>query len=643
MWLKKSTQTVLSTVHPATQQGMGAIPYAGGTAFRVWAPHAERVFVVGTFNNWSSEAHPLAHEDHGYWSCDIPFVQVGEHYRYRIVTGQQEIYRIDPYAREVTHSAGNAVVYNPKLDAFSPITLSRDFLIANWNELVIYELHIGTFNRHQADRSGTFDSAIERLPFLRDLGINAIEIMPPMAFPGGLSWGYNPAHPFAIDSDYGGPQSFKRFIQAAHDQNIAVLLDVVYNHFGPSDLDLWQFDGWHEHNMGGIYFYQDARAHTPWGHTRLDYGRVEVRQYLRDNALMWLEEYHIDGLRFDATAYIRAIHGYDNAEDSLPEGWSLMQWIINEIHAHQPWKITIAEDLQNNAAVTEQTDRGGAGFDTQWDTNFVHPIRSALTAIRDEDRDMASVANAVSYRYNNNAFRRVIYTESHDEVANGHERVPEEIAPHDADNWFAQKRSTLGAALVLTSPGIPMLFQGQEFLTDEWFDDRRPLDWSRTKQYAGLVELYRDLIALRRNITTSKFSRITRLRNMLLNRQNLQSTYRIATGSTRGLTGQHLEILHINQSMNMLAFHRWYSGGPDDSVLVIANFSSKEHLAYILDLPQAGTWKLRFNSDSKRYSPNFTDIGQPEITGTPSRHHVGKVEGTLDIGPYSVLIYSLIN
>ncbi len=128
-----------------------------------------------------------------------------------------------------------------------------------------------------------------------------------MEFAGDRSWGYNPAHPFAIESTYGGPAGFQRFVKAAHQKGIAVLVDVVYNHFGPSDLSLWQFDGWSENGMGGIYFYQDWRANTPWGDTRPDYGRREVRQYIRDNALMWLEDYRCDGLRFDATAYIRNV------------------------------------------------------------------------------------------------------------------------------------------------------------------------------------------------------------------------------------------------------------------------------------------------------------------------------------------------
>ena len=128
--------------------------------------------------------------------------------------------------------------------------------------------------------AGEFDAVSARLGHLRKLGVNAIQIMPVAQFAGGQSWGYNPSHIFAVDSDYGGPLAFKRFVRRAHQNGIAVILDVVYNHLGPSDLDLWQFDGWSENGLGGIYFYNDERAQTPWGATRPDYGRGEVRQYL---------------------------------------------------------------------------------------------------------------------------------------------------------------------------------------------------------------------------------------------------------------------------------------------------------------------------------------------------------------------------
>jgi 1,4-alpha-glucan branching enzyme len=163
--------------------------------------------------------------------------------------------------------------------------------------------------------------------------------MPIAEFPGGYSWGYNPAHPFAVESEYGGPVGLKELVKAAHAKGIAILLDVVYNHFGPTDMDIWQFDGWSENGLGGIYFYNDWRAKTPWGETRPDYGRSEVRQYIFDNALMWLEKYRIDGLRMDMIPYIRNVNADGNPANGLQEGYSLMQWINSEIKNRFPFII----------------------------------------------------------------------------------------------------------------------------------------------------------------------------------------------------------------------------------------------------------------------------------------------------------------
>ncbi len=268
-----------------------------------------------------------------------------------------------------------------------------------------------------------------------------------------------------MEQSYGGPEGFRVFVKEAHARGLGVILDVVYNHFGPDDLHLWRFDGWSEHDGGGIYFYNDHRASTPWGRTRPDYGRPEVRAFIRDNALMWLEEHHVDGLRFDMTLYMRTVDG--EGSESLPDGWSLAQWVNDEVQRVRPGALTIAEDLQHNDWLTRPTAEGGAGFGAQWDARFVHPVRQAVIAADDDHRSMHAVAGALKPAAGD-AFRRVIYSESHDEVANGKARVPHEIAGGAVADWFAQKRSTLAAALVFTAPGIPMIFQGQEFLQGGW-------------------------------------------------------------------------------------------------------------------------------------------------------------------------------
>jgi 1,4-alpha-glucan branching enzyme len=229
-------------------QGLCAVPHRDGVAFRVWAPHADAVHVTGTFNDWSLDATPMAREDGGTWYAEAENGAPGDEYRILVRHGGQLLSRIDPYARAVTKSVGNGIV-TERLPA------PAAFDAPDWNRLVIYEMHIGTFARSDEGEPGTFEDAVGRLRHLRRLGVNAVQIMPAAEFAGDLSWGYNPAHIFAVESSYGGPEGLRRFVEAAHAAGMAVILDVVYNHFGPSDLDLWQFDGWSENDKGGIYFY----------------------------------------------------------------------------------------------------------------------------------------------------------------------------------------------------------------------------------------------------------------------------------------------------------------------------------------------------------------------------------------------------
>lgn len=596
------------TVEPASQPGMGAIPAPLGTTFRVWAPNAREVAVMGSFSDWQPLA--LHHEADGYWAADVVGALVGHEYKFVVTTPEgHTLPRNDPYAREVTASDGNSVIHDPAFD-----WEGDEFRMPAWNELVIYELHVGTFNPKSADEPGTFYDVIERLPYLQALGINAIEVMPPTEFPGGRSWGYNPAHPFALETSYGGPRAFKELVRQAHRHGIAIILDVVYNHFGPDHLDLWQFDGWQENDGGGIYFYNDWRAQTPWGDTRPDYGRPEVRQYIRDNAVMWLDEYRVDGLRTDALAYVRNVHGSDDPGADLPEGWALMQWLNEEVRTRSPWKITVAEDLKGNAAITQPVADGGEGFSTQWDVGFAYAIRHVITAPLDEHRSMQELADALQHRYNDDAFQRVIFTESHDEVANGVPRLPGQINPGDPTTVLARKRAALGIGILLTAPGIPMLFQGQELLEDGSWSDTNPLNWGRLRQFGGLAHLFRDLIHLRRNLH----------------------------GTTRGLTGQHLRLLHLHEDTNVLAWLRWTDAdtAPGDVTLVVANLSANAYDDYRFGLPVDGTWHVRFNADWQGYDAEFGDFESTSFEAQPEPADDLPFSGSLGIGAYSLVILS---
>jgi 1,4-alpha-glucan branching enzyme len=601
----------------STRPFMGAIPFDAGVTFRVWAPFAASVAVAGTFNGWSTASHPLFLEVDGYWSVDVAGAAIGDQYKF-VISNQANpaplLWKNDPYARALTQSNGDSVV------AESDFTWDpAGYTTPSWNEAVIYEVHVGTF-RFDPDSEkvlgyvrGTFNSLISKLDYLRDLGINAIEIMASGEFPFDRSWGYNQSYMFAVEHLYGGPNGFRNLVNEAHQRGIAVIFDVVYNHIGPNDCDLWQFDGWSQNGGGGIYFYNDWRRTTPWGDNRPDYGRGEVQQYLRDNAARWLEQRYCDGLRWDATGWIRNVYGNNNdpAHD-IPEGWGLLRRINDEIRASQPWKISIAEDMQQNEWLTKDTGSGGAGFTSQWCAGFVHPVRSAIIGGDDGSRDMFALKAAIELRYNNDAFQRVIYTENHDEDANGHQRVPEEIWPGNADSYYSRKRSTLGAAVVFTAPGIPLIFQGQEFLQYGWFDDSKELDWGLVERQAGILNLYRDLIHLRRNWFNN----------------------------TRGLRGQNLNVHHVNNIDKVIAFHRWDQGGGGDDVVVVLNFANRAYESYTIGMPRDGLWRVRFNSDWNGYSSDFDNQFSYDTVATAGAQDNMPYHANIGLGRYTAVILS---
>jgi 1,4-alpha-glucan branching enzyme len=603
---------------PSSRAGMGAVPYGGGTTFRVWAPNALGAAVTGDFTSWSAGGTPLAGEagGTGMWSADVPGARPGQAYQILITAAGGTLTRVDPYARQVVNENGQAtkaVIYDEAAFDWGRAAYTSP----GWTDLVIYELHVGSFSKLPGQQAGTLADAAARLPYLSELGVSAIELLPVASFEGAVSWGYDPGVPFSVERPYGGPDGLKAFVRAAHELGIAVILDVVYNHFGPDDSILWQFDGSGPSWAGGIYFYGtrypgDPRPQTPWG-SRPDYGRPEVRRYLVDNAVAWLQDYRLDGLRLDATAFIRNIEGDGDPSADIPEGRELLQQINDAVDGSQPWKIVIAEDMQNDDWITRPAPAQGAGFGAQWDPGFVQQVRTVLEETQDAGRDMGVIQAVLERSYAASAFARVVFTESHDADGNGRTRVPAEIDPAQPGSYWAKKRSTLGGALVLTAPGIPMLFQGQEFLEQRPFvQDPAELDWADATTYAGILQLYRDLIRLRRDWFAT----------------------------TGGLRGENCNVFHVNNGAKVVGFHRYGPGGPGDDVVVVLNFANAGYTAYRLGLPRAGTWRVRFNSDWTGYDPAFGNWASYDTSAAGPPQDGLPYSGTVGLGPYTAVLLS---
>jgi 1,4-alpha-glucan branching enzyme len=593
-----------------TQPGMGSIPYAGGVTFRVWAPNAASVFVEGDFNNWSQTASPLAAEGDGIWSNDVAGAAVGQTYRYVMSSpGFPTDNRRDPYSRVVTqadYNLGNSIIYDTSAYQWK----RAPFTAPPLKSLMIYEMEIGTFVWVAGGTSGTFQSAISRLPQIVSLGFNAVEVLPVNENPPNNSIGYGPSDQMAVENEtYGGPDNFKAFVDACHSAGLAVILDIVHNHWGPWDLQTNQFDGWYTTEYpGGIYFYDEANWNSPFG-PRPNYSSANVAQYIYDSLSMWIDEYRIDGFRWDSVSNIYNTNSGTGAY--LPDGWTLLQNANAQTVTANSAFINIAEDLTGNATVTAAPAQGGAGFASQWNGNFVSPMRAQLTETSDSAVNMQAVASSIGQAFNGVFTQNLNYTESHNEVSDGGQRLTTLIDPSDPTGWLALKKSTLGAAILFTSPGVPMIYQGQEFVENEPLAVNMPLQWKLATQFASIRKLWGTLAAVRAN----------------------------KSGHTPNLAGDGLNIYQVDNTNKLIAYERFDSQAPG-TVVVIANFTGATESNIKVGFPASGTWTTRFNSDSTAYSSTFSGDGSVAVKATGGAYSGMPYSGRVTIGPYSVLILS---
>jgi 1,4-alpha-glucan branching enzyme len=597
----------------------------GTTTFRLWAPFVDSVGVringgaVVPMTKEPGHADP----DDTTWTGKVSGLKAGDHYRYAIVAGGVQHEFNDPRAQQLTGfdlPDGYGLPGNddkPQSVIIDPTFTMPAFTEPTFNAMVIYELHVGTFNQ-------TFKGVAKKLGYLQDLGVNAIEVLPIVEnvlatsrSPNDYDWGYDPAHLFAIKRKYGSPREFKEFVKQCHQRNIAVIVDVVYNHLATQNL-LLRFGGFSPSQIpAGIYFYGGDRLKMDFG-LRPDFGRPQVRQYLNDNALLLLRDYGVDGLRFDDTIAIRSYGDHV----PIPDGAGLLRDINTSYRTtdpKQPGKISIAEDLQGSGDVTSQSLPVGLEFNSQWDDGMVGTLRNQVTKVNDSDRDLGAIKGTLETRFGNDVFSRVIYTEDHDQVGHPEKnqiRLPALIDGNDHESIFARKRSTLAAAIMLTSPGIPMIFQGQEMLETRpfTFDTPANVDFTRATgaKYKGIVQLYHDLIALRRNLA----------------------------GKTVGLTGQHLNVFHEDDGNKILAYHRWENGGAGDDVVVVANFSNSPQKDLNIGFPRSGMWHVLFNSGAAVYDAEYTNGDSFDTMANPGDKDGMNFNANVSVGAYSLVIFS---
>jgi 1,4-alpha-glucan branching enzyme len=567
-----------------------------GVTFRVWAPNALAVSVTGEFNGWNTSANALAKEAgtpwNGIWSATVATARPGHAYKYSITpsTGAA-VWKKDPRARQMrTQNDGTqaSVVYDK--DAFD--WAGDNFAPPFPNEIVMYELHIGTFHDPRAGdgEPATFDDAILRLPYLQSLGVNMIALMPVNEFGGRHSWGYNPTDLFAIEESYGGPDGLKRFVKAAHQQGMAVQVDVVHNHYdGTSDLK--DFDG-----PSNPYFYTapSGLAMTQWG-PRPRYSDPNVRQFISDQINMLLDEYKIWALRWDSPRNITAYDANGDLEPdtAIPEAVAMMNSINESITTRSLSYYSIAEDASVPGGYHGHWEVAFHNYllpqllPRQTNGTFFPPFNAALA-----DRTLAQFKYRVETK--DPPGFRVIFSDNHDKSGDLNQATDGQRLAHDFDavnpsSWFARKKSMLAAAITLTSSGTPMLFMGQEQLADGVFGAYEILDWLKAGRFPEVVRFHRDLVKMRRNAAG----------------QTKALTF-VGLPPINELTG-NTAVVHLDEANKVMVYERKTESAAE-SMLVAVNFSATDRVAGF-SFPSPGPWRCYLNSDQQLYGSDFRGIG----------------------------------
>lgn len=588
---------VLSQQHISADTPRGANLVGNGATFRVWAPEAHKVYLRLPSTN---DRFLLEERDDGHWTGFVEGLTDGEEYIFHVEgeTGASD--KRDPYARELTPVWPDplCIVRDPHRYRWR----SDDFRPPHFHELVIYQLHVGAFfGPRMWQRPAKFLDVAVHAGHLAQLGVNAVQFLPIVEFRTMFSMGYNGTDYFSPENDYaiagepelqtyvmalnelftergaepvtldecrGSMAQFKVLIDVLHLYGIAVILDVVYNHAG-GDFGTQSINFFDLQRDDRLYFGEGTWA----GGNVFAFDRQEVREFLIDNAIFWLTEHRLDGLRYDEVSVIDR-HG----------GWDFCRELTRAVRHAKPSAFQNAEYWPVNTWITREVSSGGAGFDATQHDGLRNTVRAAVKQASfgmEAPADMHAVARTIELP----AFapwQAVTCVENHDLVSDreGEDRgprIPALADPSDHRSKYARGRSRVAVALTLTARGIPMLFMGQEILENErWSDDREPwnlISWEWLEQ---------------RDVVSTEFLRFTR--EAIALRRRFEALQR-----------GHARTTHVRDDARVVAFHRWLDHGGD--VIVVASLNDSHLFDYRIGFPFAGEWQEVFNSNAYDHDP----------------------------------------
>ena len=554
-----------------------------GTYFAVWAPSAKSVSVVGDFNYWIEGEHMLnvRWDGSGIWEGFIPNVGVGTLYKYKIFShhNNYSVEKADPYAKKCELPPNTASVvweddYSWKDSRWMKSRKDKNALDAPFS---VYEVHLGSWKRKDNNKFLSYkEMADELVDYVKKMNFTHVEMMPVMEYPFDPSWGYQLTGYFAPTSRFGNPDEFKYLVDAFHKKGIGVILDWVPSHFPSDEHGLGFFDGSH------LYEHPDRRKgyHPDWKSLIFNYGRNEVKSFLISNAIFWLDQFHVDGLRVDAVASMLFLDYSRNDGEWEPnqfggrenlEAIAFMKEMNTAVYESFPDVQTIAEESTSFPMVSRPTYIGGLGFGMKWMMGWMH---DSLQYFAKEPIYRKHHQNELTFSLNYAFTENFMLPLSHDEVVYGKQSILNKM-PGDEWQKFANLRLLYG--FMYTHPGAKLLFQGGEFGQSAEWNFQQSLDWhlleykvhkGAQETVKGLNKLYKSEKALFQNqFTTKGFEWIS----------------------------------HSDHENSVLSYIR-KGNDENDQVIVVCNLTPVPREEYNIGVPKAGTLKEIFNTDSKKFN-----------------------------------------
>jgi 1,4-alpha-glucan branching enzyme len=588
-----------------------------GASFAVWAPNAREARVVGDFNYWDGGAHSMrAVGSSGVWETFVPGVGAGERYKFQFLTRDGAIIqKADPFAFEAEVPPLTASIVNKSTYSWG----DADWLArrAATNRVVepisVYECHLGSWRRvpEDGDRSLTYRELAEQLPaYLTDLGFTHVEFMPVAEHPFTGSWGYQVTSYYAPTSRFGTPDDFRALVDSLHAAGIGVIVDWVPAHFPKDDFALARFDG------SPLYEHADPRQgeHPDWGTLVFNLGRHEVRNFLMANALYWIEDFHIDGLRVDAVASMLYLDYSREEGQWIPnqfggrenlESVAFLKEVNEVVYGRHPGVMTIAEESTAWPAVSRPTYAGGLGFGFKWNMGWMHDTLQYFSKdpmYRRHHHDQLTFG--LLYAFSEN----FILPLSHDEVVHGKCALVNKM-PGDRDQQLANLRALFG--WMWAHPGNQLLFMGAELAQDrEWSHDRS-LDWHLLdhRGHRGVQTLVREL------------NRLAVSEPALYEKAYDESGFRWIDAS---------DVDH-----NVLSFAR-FSVDASRSLVCVANLSGETLAGYRIGAPSAGEWTRVLDTSWPRFGGHGPADGPDAQTAEVVPWHGMDQSVVIDLQPLSV-------